>query len=285
MDSGLVKGVRDSVKTQWKRARLSYVRTLYAFDAEKFSNFLRSLGVADGDVVLAHSSYDRFAAFRGTPAEVIACLKRAVGDRGTLLMPTLPFRGTAVEYVLAQPLFDVVRTPSQMGLLTELFRRSVGSVRSVHPTHSVAAWGARAHTITADHHLASTPCGRGSPYARMLENDGKLLFLGTGTDVMTFFHTVEEILEPVMPFSPFTREFFSLQSRATDGTLLVTNTRLFEPKYSRRRNLTPLMASLKKHGCWRESVIGNLSAILLQAKDVLQQSELLATGGVFCYGP
>jgi len=39
------------------------------------------------------------------------------------MMPTIPFRGTAVEYALGDPVFDVRQTVSRMGLLTELFRR------------------------------------------------------------------------------------------------------------------------------------------------------------------
>src|SRR5467141_553301 len=39
------------------------------------------------------------------------------------------------------PLFNPASTPSQNGLLTEVFRTQPGSIRSVHATHSLAASG------------------------------------------------------------------------------------------------------------------------------------------------
>ena len=244
---------------------------------------LRRLGVVEGDTLFVHSSLDQFGAFLGKPADVIAALREAVGVTGTVLMPTLPFQGSAVEYVRQARLFDVQKTPSQMGLLTELFRRLPGVIRSVHPTHPVAVWGTRASEMTERHSAAATPCGRQSPYGRLLDYEGKILFLGTGIGVMTFFHTIEEILEPQMPFSAFTKAFFTLESRDQHGNLIVTQTRLFEPQYSRRRNLEKLVPFLKGRKWWHELRLGGMHAILLRADQVLRISEELAQRKVYCY--
>jgi aminoglycoside 3-N-acetyltransferase len=230
-----------------------------------------------------HSSFDRFAGFSGKPSDVIRVLQETVGIQGTLLMPTLPFTGTAVDYVSSSPVFDVRRTPSQMGMLTELFRRSPGVVRSVHPTHPVAAWGARGVDMLANHHLARTPCGEGSPFARLLENDGRLLYLGVGIESMTFFHCVEEALEQYMPSSPFTKEEFTLQSQDENGAVLVSRTRLFDPGVSRRRNLRRLIPVLKEQGAWSETRLGELDIVFLKTRDVMAACRRLAAQGVFCY--
>src|SRR3989440_4155979 len=108
------------------------------------------------------------------------------------------------------------------------------------PTHSVAVWGADAAALVAGHVHAKTPCGVGSPYARLLDRDGKILFLGCDVKVMTFFHTVEELLEPRMPFSPFTQQEYLLESVDADGRAWTTRTRLSDPALVRRRNLTKL---------------------------------------------
>src|SRR6202043_3771999 len=100
------------------------------------------------------------------------------------------------------------------------------------------------------------PCGRQTPYGRLLDQNGKILFLGTDISAMTFFHTVEEILEPKMPFSPFTKDVFTLQSRDAQNRILTTSTRLFEPQYSRRRNLEKLVRPLKQQGWWRDARLG-----------------------------
>ena len=274
---------RRAVKGWLKRLRRTWVRRWYCYDRKDFLALLRRVGVRLGDIVIVHSSFDRFEAFNGKPTEIILALQQAVGPLGTLLMPTLPFTGTAVAYVANGGIFDVVRTPSRMGLLTELFRRSPGVVRSVHPTHPVAAWGMRSEEIIAGHHLATTPCGLGSPFTRLLEHGGKILLLGTGIEAMTFFHAVEERLEPEMPFTPFTKETFLLYSKDRDGTVLSSTTRLFAPEWSRLRNLAPLSAALRQRGAWRTARIGGLEVILLGAVDVVDACRDLAKSGVYCY--
>ena len=206
-----------------------------------------------------------------------------MGSSGTLLMPTLPFTGTAVEYVQKRTVFDVKKTPSQMGFLTEIFRRSPEVIRSVHPTHPVAVWGRLASEMVRDHAKAGTPCGRQTPYGRLLDHAGKILFLGTDIQVMTFFHTVEEILEPQLPFSPFTKEIYSPTSLDEQGNVVVSRLRLFEPYYSRRRNLAKLVPVLRNRRWWSEAQVGGLKAILLKASEVLEATSILVGQRVYCY--
>ena len=123
-----------------------------------------------------------------------------------------------------------------MGLLTELFRRSPGVVRSIHPTHPVAIWGYDANVIATGHHLAQTPCGVGTPFEALLKRHGKIALLGTDISALTFYHMLEEAIERDLPLGPFTDEVFHLRSRTRDGLILDTNGRLFEPAVSRRRN-------------------------------------------------
>jgi aminoglycoside 3-N-acetyltransferase len=69
------------------------------------------------------------------------------------------------------------------------------ATRSLHPTHSVAACGPLAAELIAGHELATTPCGRGTPYARLLDADGQVLLLGVGLESNTVYHTVEALSE------------------------------------------------------------------------------------------
>jgi aminoglycoside 3-N-acetyltransferase len=279
----LPRNLKRAVKGRLKQLRLRYARWRRAFDTGELLACLRRLGLREGDVVLVHSSFDRFEGFTGKPTDVIGALQRAVGPRGAVLMPTIPFTGTAVAYVREQPVFDVRRTPSRMGILSELFRRMPGVLRSVHPTHSVAAWGEPARGLVADHHSAETPCGRGTPYHRLIESGGRVLFLGTGIEPMTLFHAAEEILEPQMPFSPFTTEVFRLLSRTAGGETVETKTRLFDPVVSRRRDITLLQPVLKRRGAWREASIGGVEIILLDAADIMDALQTLAKEGRYCY--
>jgi aminoglycoside 3-N-acetyltransferase len=170
-----------------------------------------------------------------------------------------------------------------MGFVTEIFRRMPGVIRSAHPTHSVAACGARAEELTRDHHLAETPCGKMSPYLRLLDVHGKILFLGADVSTMTFYHGVEEILEPRMPYSPFTKTWYELQTRDSTGTVRTTRTRLLDPEVSRRRDMNLLLPELRRAGVWREGRVGRLRVRLVSAGDVLDACERMAAQGRFVY--
>lgn len=278
-----LKPVKARIKGALKSARRRYAQAFRSFSASDLEHALRELGLAAGDTVLVHSAFDAFEGFTGKPTDAIGALQRVVSEQGTLLMPTLPFGGTAVAYAESDPLFDPARTPSRMGLLTELFRRLPGVVRSVHPTHSVAVWGRDADAIAADHWHARTPCGAGTPYARLLEHSGKILLLGADVSSLTFYHTVEELLESSFPVSPFTAATYRLRSRLQDGLTVETQTRLFEPLVSKRRNLYRLVPELKARNAWHEARLGRLNIVLLAASDVLECVRCMIEKRVFCY--
>lgn len=281
--SSPTRRVKTAVKSRLKALRVGYARRFQAFTAEDLKATLARLGVVPGDALLVHSAYDAFNGFAGKPTDVIGVLADAVTHKGLLIMPTLPFTGTAVDHVEKNPLFDVARTPSRMGLLSELFRRSDGVVRSVHPTHAVAVLGDHATTFVMGHHASRTPCGAGSPYMKLRERDGKVLLAGVGIDSLTVYHAVEEALEARLTPSPFTSRSFVLQSKLADGSIVETTTRLFEPAVSRRRNLGKLVPELERLGAWREARVGTLKLTMLRVVDVFDAAVALADRGIYCY--
>ena len=277
--------LKQALKVARGRMRAAYVRRFRAFGPEDLLAMLRRLGVAEGDVVMAHSSFDKFEGFRGSPLDAIRVLKDAVGPEGTLLMVTLPFTGSATEFVLKGEILDVRRTPSRMGLVTEFFRRMSGVERSIHPTHPVAAWGKLAVPMTADHYRAKTPCGAPSPFSKLLDYGGKILLLGTGVRTITYFHYVEEVLEARMPYSPFTKEEFTLSTRTGTGETVTTVTRLYDLDLAARRYLVPVEDELRRRGQWRTARVKGLTATLVGASDFLNAMNDLAARGVYCYRP
>jgi aminoglycoside 3-N-acetyltransferase len=268
-----------------KRARGAYIRKRYPFDKLDFKRALERVGVKSGDVLMVHSSYDKFEGFRGTPVDVIQALQEAVTTSGTIMMPTMPFTGSAHEWVESGQILDVRRTPSRMGLVTELFRRSPGVIRTVHPTHPVAIWGSRAAEMSRDSHTTTTLCGRPGPFARLADVGGKSLLLGTGIEAMTCFHAVEELLEPEMPFSPFTEESYDLQTRDSQGNLVSSRMRLLNRHYSKRRRAAIMRPELERQGEWHELTVGRLSVLLLSAAAALKACQAMAKQGVYCYDP
>lgn len=272
----VLKSWRNQLKNAW-------IQRFHSFTPVRFLGALRRLGIQPGDVLIAHTSYGRFAGFDGGIGDAIRVLQEAVGEDGTLLMPTLPFSGSAIDYVSETPITDLRKTPSRMGLLTEIFRRLPGVTRSIHPTHPIAAWGRHSEIMLEGHATAGSPCGMGSPYHKLLEFDGKILLAGVTIRSMTFYHCVEEMLESLLPTSPFTRKIYSLQSCDRNGQLHLTQSRLYERSVSKRRDCGLMIDPLRERGCWHETKVGRLPLIALSAREVLSTAEDMARRGIFCY--
>ncbi|HOJ11263.1 MAG TPA: AAC(3) family N-acetyltransferase [Clostridiales bacterium] len=154
---------------------------------------LNELGVKEGAIILVHSSLKSLGYVPGGPETVISGILDALGDKGTLLIPALSYK-----YVNADPdnpVFDVLNTPSNVGAFPEYFRERQGTIRSIHPTHSVCGTGFCADEILKDHILDTTPCGPNSPFRKLPEYGGKILFLGCGLRPNTSMHGVEELAE------------------------------------------------------------------------------------------
>ncbi|HVH66979.1 MAG TPA: AAC(3) family N-acetyltransferase [Gemmatimonadales bacterium] len=268
-----------AVKREVKRLLRAYHRMFWGFTPADLAGALSRLGVAPGDVLMVHSAFDRFLGFHGSPAEVVRVLQQVVGPGGTLMMPTIPFRGTAIEYALADPVFDARHTVSRMGLITEVFRRSPGVVRSAHPTHSVAVWGNRAAALIEGHAHSETPCGRHTPYGKLFECDGKILLLGVPASTMTFCYFVAEELEPRLAVPVLTRERYPMRWKDADGTIRVSEQRLFSLRLD--HDLSPLIAELKRRRRWQESQVGRLQLMLVGARDVYDAAAALADRGLF----
>jgi aminoglycoside N3'-acetyltransferase len=147
-----------------------------------------------------HASFDWMHATATTPGEINQALIDLAGSEGTLAMPSFPRRRKIDEYMAASPVFDVRRTPTQAGLVAEVFRRMQGTVRSVHPWASVAARGPLAQWIVSDHQRDVNPFAHGSPFARMLEKDVLVLGLGVSLNTLSFIHVLDHELRDRLPF-------------------------------------------------------------------------------------
>jgi aminoglycoside 3-N-acetyltransferase len=156
---------------------------------ERIAEDLRGCGVRPGGVLLVHSSLKSLGHVPGGPETVVRGLLEALRPEGTLLMPALSYATVDADH----PFFDVRATPSCVGAIPEHFRTRPGTLRSAHPTHSVSGVGPLAEELLSDHHLDSTPVGPNSPFRRLRDRGGQVLFLGCGMGPNTSMHGVEEI--------------------------------------------------------------------------------------------
>jgi len=200
--------LRDKLPTSWHvyfypvfdTLRHGYERLDCAIDRRTFKDsefvdLLHNLGFTDGAIVMVHSSFSTVKRRVPdiTPEKLIRQMQELLGFEGTLLMPNFAFRGRQSHYVDTHTYFDVQKTPSSVGVLTEVFRKMPGVVRSYHPTHSVAGWGRHAKDILSTHHLGST-FGVTSPFYRLREYDGLVVGLGRRYRyTFTITHVAEEL--------------------------------------------------------------------------------------------
>jgi aminoglycoside 3-N-acetyltransferase len=188
------------------RSRLYPVmRTIYGtFSAEDLKAHLSERVGHQFDILMVHSSLNYMQPYyQGSPGDLLDMLVKYVGDRRTLAMPAFylgdPELNDAVESYRRNPRFDVRRTPSQMGIVTELFRRRPGVKVSVHPTHRMAALGPLAEALTAGHLDAGTTFGRGTPFDVMARHDTAIIGIGKPYEVLTQVHHVEDLLGDDFP--------------------------------------------------------------------------------------
>lgn len=173
--------------------------------ARTLANDLRTLGLAEGDVVMMHSSMRSLGYVAGNTQAVVRALLEAIGPDGTLVVPThTPENSDPADWrnppvpedwwpiIRSEtPGFDPARTPSRwMGVIAEAVRTWPGARRTDHPQVSVAALGKQAAHITAEHPLEDAH-GERSPLGRIYDAGGKVLLLGCGYSSNTSLHLAE----------------------------------------------------------------------------------------------
>lgn len=148
---------------------------------------LENIGVEKGDILVVHSSMKSMGNVDGGPECVIAAMREAVGEEGTLIFPTFTYRTS-----YADSFYSNKETPSCVGLLSETFRKMDGVYRTNHPTHSVGIIGKMTEELVAGEEEDDTPMGIHSPYRKLGASGAKILMLGCPLSHNSYMHALEE---------------------------------------------------------------------------------------------
>lgn len=141
---------------------------------------------SEGTIII-HSSMKSIGEIEGQADTVLDAFSEFMKD-GLLVFPTHTWAHINEE----QPKFYVEETPTNIGILTELFRKRPDVIRSLHPTHSVAALGDGAEEFVAGDEQFNTPIARGSSWGKLLDREAKILLVGVDLTRNTFIHGIEE---------------------------------------------------------------------------------------------
>ena len=183
-----------SLRKPFFKVKRTIVKTFFSYTPQQLEQKFREMGLKEGDTVFLHSAFHVFNGFEGSPQRLIDCVLDVIGSSGNLLMLSMPYEGTTHDYLTEGRPFDVKHTASCMGIVTEIFRRQKNVLRSLNPAHPVLAYGPKAAWFIADHDKTMYSCGKGSPFEKALELDGKALFFDVTLKSMTFYHYIEYLI-------------------------------------------------------------------------------------------
>lgn len=224
----------------------------------------QKLGIAVGDLLLVHASLSRIGQVDGGAQTVVDALLSAVGEQGTLLMSTFQ-AGSEFELLSAGLCFDVRETPSELGAITECFRKMPDAQRSLSPTYAVSGIGPRAAELLAGHEQCTVSTGHASPFEKLGEHGGKILLLGVDHSANTTLHYVENTNGAPTVSS----KLFSAQVRNEQGEALTVKMFSHMPP-GMQRQYPRAEALLLAAGIQRNGLIGAAESRLIDAGPMIQ---------------
>ena len=222
-------------------------KPLYQADGKKIyqadiEHALKKAGVKSGDTILVHSSLTAFGKLCPDNKEsmdtyidflmnsIVNAMKKCVGTNGTILMPTFSWS------FCKKRIFDVTKTPSEVGALTNYFRNLPGVSRSLHAIYSFAVLG-RKRGFFMD--VGKDSFGKDSIFDKINKIDGKIIFFGAPFHSATFVHYIEQ--QHGIPYR-FIKSFGGIIKR--DGNVYEDKF-TFNVKYKRRPAIIDLSRTEK----------------------------------------
>ena len=147
---------------------------------------LQRLGVRHGDVLVVHSSIKAIGWVEEGPAAVCRALLKAVGEQGTLAVPTFTLKRSNEP----PPIIDPATDPCEVGLINATFLQLPGIQRTIAWHHSFAVIGAAQEELCAIAPEIS-PLGDKGIFAKLLDLDARILLMGVAYSHCTAGHFAE----------------------------------------------------------------------------------------------
>ena len=200
------------------------------YTRKDLQNQLKGMSLRPTDSILIHSSMEAMGNIEGGADTVLDVLMDYF-SQGLLLLPTHTWAQMGEEYRV----FDPVQEDACVGILPNLFRKRPGVCRSLHPTHSMAAYGAGAEEYIAGEEENNTPCTPGGCYDRLKDINGRILLVGVTHARNTFIHGVEEVLNIPNRLTEKPVEFYTVMPDGSRKKIFMRRQSLRRPFMIRER--------------------------------------------------
>ena len=247
---------------------MAAVSSLYTYQGQKITDTdffaaLVSLGVEEGDTLFIHSDtkpFGRLAISSGEEllAALVDVFERSVSERGIIIMPTFSYSFGADK----DNVFDVAKTKSTVGSLTEYFRQLPGVVRTREPMMSVAVRGADIEKMVD---IGNDTLGKRSVFDTLHKQGGKIVLFGTDFSACTFLHHVEEMHAVPYRFMKTLSGTIIDHGRSYEAAVQYYARPLDVPD---EKDFNLIMPHLQKAGVLRDVHIGSGRIVLVSAEDL-----------------
>jgi aminoglycoside N3'-acetyltransferase len=210
------KFLRKRRAARLRAAKARAIATHGKVASAELAGVLRAAGVSAGDILFFQCSFNDLYTFEGSPVALLQLLRNLIGPSGTLLMPAY----THVSASRSQP-FRPADDATYTGIVSEIFRRSPGVIRSLHPRHSICGVGPMAEHLLAQHQSCARADGPDSPFDRMRRlPESKILTLGMPRGCISFLHWVEDFEPEKLPLVVHRAAQITCSIEMPDGKLL-----------------------------------------------------------------
>ena len=150
---------------------------------------LTDCGVKRTDVITIHTSLRAIGKIENGADGLIDGICSYLSD-GLLLIPSHTWATVNKD----NPYYNVKTTEPCIGTLPKIAASRKDGVRSLHPTHSLVAFGKEAEEYLKGEENSATPAPLGGALSRLYERKGKILLIGVGQERNTYLHAVDERL-------------------------------------------------------------------------------------------
>jgi len=155
---------------------------------------LEEMGVKPSDTVIMHTSMKAIGEVEGGADGFLDMMIDYFAEEGLLLVPTHTW-ARAFDEKYSGPTLEMGTDYTCIGLIpTKAAVHPLGQ-RSLHATHSVAAFGKRAEEYIAGEVMVDSFTSPRGCYGRLYDVGGKVLLVGVGHNRNTYLHSCEERMD------------------------------------------------------------------------------------------
>lgn len=284
----IIVKILKKLRTHYKRTALKLKKNIGKVYTEKdILNGLRENGIKEGDSLLVHCRMSSIGYVEGGENSIISALCKAVNapSEGTILMPTFPMNQMSEYYFADNPVFDVINTPSSMGKVSEQFRKMPGVKRSLHPSHSISAFGRNTNYFLDDHFRQMYPFNVNSPFYKLSEIEGKIILIGLKMgEALTNLHVIEDTIKNYN-ISVYKKNIYTARLIDYEGKEHKVPLKIHDSNTSKKRKCDDLEHFFNDDKIMKKGKIGDAYCMIFNAKKLNNRMIELYNEGITIYNP